>query len=174
MLHVVMAVQMKAHTLKQRLCFARQMRSLLKFMRNMSVAVGDFQIFPSIQPSVWQDVQRDFWDGFGDLIQHDRNGVVYVPSSSLMAELPGDTPRAKKIELQQLKWFTAFQEFLRKPERTATWDPPLRDLHTLFAWQRSCALIPLWGVCDGGGRGWTRGTQRGVGGDAAVLRCCGL
>ena len=90
-----MAVQMKAHTLKQRLCFARQMRSLLRFMRNMSVAVGDFQILrvPSIQPSVWQDAQRDFRDGFGDLIQHDRKGVVYVPSASLMDELPGDTPR---------------------------------------------------------------------------------
>jgi hypothetical protein len=169
-----MAAQMKAHTLKQRLCFARQMRSLLKFMRNVSCAVGDFQIFPSIQPAVWQDAQQDFWDGFGELIQHDRHGVVYIPSAMLMTELPGVTAKEKKIELQQRKWFHAFQEFLRKPEKTATWDPPLLDLDTLWAWQRSCALIPLWGVCDGGGRGWTRGTQRGVGGDAAVLRCCGL
>ena len=63
-----MAAQMKAHTLKQRLCFARQMRSLLKFMRNVSCEVGDFQIFPSIQPAVWQDAQQHFWDGFGELI----------------------------------------------------------------------------------------------------------
>ena len=171
-LSVVMAAQMKAHTLKQRLCFARQMRSLLKSMRNVSCAVGDFQIFPSIQPAVWQDAQQDFWDGFGELIQHDRHGVVYIPSAMLMTELPGVTAKEKKIELQQRKWFHAFQEFLRKPEKTATWDPPLLDLDTLWAWQRSCALIPLWGVCDGGGRGWTRGTQRGVGG--GMLRCCGL
>ena len=145
-LSVVMAAQMKAHTLKQRLCFARQMRSLLKFMRNMSVGVGDFQIYSSIPPAVWQDAQRDYWDGFGELIQHDRHGVVYIPSATLMAELPGATAKEKKMELQQRKWFNAFQEFLRKPEKTATWDPPLTELDTLLAWQRSCALIPLWCV----------------------------
>ena len=67
--------QMKAHTLKQRLCFARQMRSLLKFMRNMSVAVGDFQIFPRVPATIWQEAQRDVWDGFGELIRHDPLGV---------------------------------------------------------------------------------------------------
>ena len=152
-LSVVMAAQMKAHTLKQRLCFARQMRSLLKFMRNVSCAVGDFQILPSIQPAVWQDAQQDFWDGFGELIQHDRHGVVYIPSAMLMTELPGVTAKEKKIELQQRKWFHAFQEFLRKPEKTATWDPPLLDLDTLWAWQRSCPLIPLWHATGAGGDG---------------------
>ena len=73
----------------------------------MSVGVGDFQIFPSTAASVWQDAQRDYWDGFGELIQHDRQGVVYIPSATLMAELPGDTARAKKTELQQRKWFNA-------------------------------------------------------------------
>ena len=37
--------------LEQRLRFARRMRSLLKLIRNMSCAVGDFQIFPDIPPS---------------------------------------------------------------------------------------------------------------------------
>ena len=143
---IVMAVQMKAHTLKQRLCFTRPMRILLKFMRNMSCAVRDFQIFPSILPKVWLDAQQDFWDGFGELIQHDPHGVVYIPTATLMAELPGATAKENKIELAQRKWFNAFQEFLRQPKKTATWDPPLTELDTLLAWQRSCALIPLWCV----------------------------
>ena len=97
-----MAVQMKAHTLKQRLCFTRPMRILLKFMRNMSCAVRDFQIFPSILPKVWLDAQQDFWDGFGELIQHDPHGVVYIPTATLMAELPGATAKENKIELAQV------------------------------------------------------------------------
>ena len=119
-----MAAQMKAHTLKQRLCFARQMRSLLKFMRNMSVGVGDFQIFPSTAANVWQDAQRDYWDGFGELIQHDRQGVVYIPSATLMAELPGDTARAKKTELQQRKWFNAVPAQAREDGHVGSAAPP--------------------------------------------------
>jgi hypothetical protein len=48
---VVMAVQMRAHTFKQRLCFNRQMRSLLKFVRNMSCAVGDWRSASGSMPS---------------------------------------------------------------------------------------------------------------------------
>ena len=80
--------------LEQRLRFARRMRSLLKLIRNMSCAVGDFQILPDIPPSVWQAAQRDYLDGFAELIQHDAEGV-YIPSATLMAELPGATPQEK-------------------------------------------------------------------------------
>jgi hypothetical protein len=58
-----MAAQMKAHTLKQRLCFARQMRSLLKFMRNVSCAVGDFPDLPEHSTAFGKTRSKTFGTG---------------------------------------------------------------------------------------------------------------
>ncbi len=89
------------------------------------------------------------------------HGVVYIPTATLMAELPGATAKEKKIELAQRKWFKAFQEFLRKPEKKATWDLPLMDLNTL--WGLAALVRPHSAV------GCVRQGREGM--DMALRRC---